>query len=200
MKKYFVAILLLVSPLLVSAEPVDYSLITLAYYANLEDKTEFTDEQGRHFRVENIKPSKGLYLQEETNGKVKWKKYGVFYKFYQGKLNELITYSAGKKHGLRESYDRDGRVQFRDYYQAGKKHGLSQQFDEKGNRLDESNYADGVRHGKRYGYTKGKLTAESNYASGKLHGEVIKYNTKGKVSLKVYEKGRQIGKTLWLQR
>ena len=196
MKKYFIALSLVIGSLSVLAESFDYTQIKPEHYKKLEHRSEFTDKQGFHFRIENTDSIKGLYVQEVENGKLKWKKHGVFYKYYKGRLTELVTYSYGKKDGLRESYNNKTIVTYRDNYQSGQKHGVSQQFNDKGDKVDESTYINGRRQGKRYSYNNKKKHFESDYVDGKRHGEVLQYNLNGKIVARTkYSNDKQVGKT-----
>jgi len=167
----------------VLGEAFDYTQIKPESFKQLEDRSELTDKDGRHFRIENRESRKGLYILENENGSKRWKKHGVFYKYYKGKPTELITYSYGKREGLREKYNRKGIVNFRDYYHLGRKHGSSEQFNDKGKLVTECTYVNGLRQGKLFSYYGGKSGFEKDYVDGKLHGEVLQYNSKGSLSL-----------------
>lgn len=198
MKASLMAVALLLWSCSTLAESFDYSQIKPEHYEKLEDKSEFTDKEGNTFKIENRDSSKGLYIQEMSNGKKKWKRHGVFYKFYEGRLTELVTYSYGVKEGLREAYNRKGVVNFRHYYHLGRKHGSSEQFNDKGQLVEKCTYENGLKQGKLYSYYNEKVDFEKDYVDGKLHGEVLQYNYKGKlVSRTTYNKGKQVGKTEW---
>ncbi len=195
MKISLLAIVILVFSFPVWAESFDYTQIKPEHFKKLEDKSEFTDKEGYHFRIENRDSSKGLYILENSNGSKRWKIHGVFYKYYKGKLTELITYSYGKKEGLREAYNRKGIVNFRHYYHLGRKHGSSEQFDDKGRLVEKCTYENGLKQGKLYSYSNGKVDFEKDYVDGKLHGEVLQYNSKGKIVARTtYNKGKRVGK------
>lgn len=177
----------------------DYTQIKPEHYEKLEHRSEFTDKDGESFRVENTDSSKGLSIQLSVNGSKKWKKHGVFYRYYEGRMTEMVTYSYGRKDGLRESYNKKGVVKFRSYYQDGKLHGNWEQFNDKGKLVEQCNYVKGLKQGKLYSYYNGKVDFVKDYVDGKLHGEVLQYNSKEKlVSRTKYSKGKQVGKTQWL--
>jgi len=198
MKTYFLAILLLVT-LAVDAKPFDAYSLKPEDYSKIENKKEFVDQQGYVFRVENTDSVKGTYIQEVDNGKVKWKKHGVFYKYYEGNLSELVTYSYGKKHGLKETYNRKGVIRFRSHYRFNNEDGVSEQYNDKGEKVNEATYVNGLKQGKSYSYYNNKISFERNYSDGKLHGTVLQYNSKGRVVARTsYNRGKQVGKTEWL--
>ena len=198
MKTTLFAIILLWCLFPAWAESFDYTKITPEQLNKLDDKSEFTDNEGNKFRIENRDSSKGLYILENSNGSKRWEKHGVFYKYNKERLTEIITYSYGKKEGLREAYNRKGVVNFRHYYHLGRKHGISEQFNDKGKLVEKCTYENGLKQGKLYRYSNGKVYFEKDYFDGKLHGEVLQYNPKGKVvSRTTYNKGKKVGKTQW---
>lgn len=182
------------------AKPFDYTKLKPEHFDKLEDKKQFTDEQGLTFKIENTKYARGVYIQHEENGKKRWKKHGAFYRLYEGRVTEMQEYVLGEKHGLRETYRKDGKVQFRELYQRNKKHGLWEQFNNKGNKVAQCDYVDNQKHGKCYDYhSNGKVNFDKDYVSGKRHGQVLQYNSKGKlVARSTYNEGKKVGKTEWL--
>mgnify|MGYP000212130832 CR=1 FL=1 len=182
------------------AEPFDYTKIKPEHYKNLADKSEFTDKNGEKFKIKNTNFQKGLYIQITSNGRKQWKKHGVFYSIRSdGTVYEMVTYSFGKKDGLKESYNNKGIVKFRYYYKNNQKHGSWTQFNDKGVKVSEATYEYDLEQGKVYNYSNGKLHFEKDYVDGKRHGEVLQYNTSsGKlVARSQYNKGKKIGKTQW---
>ena len=109
---------LILSCISLASEKFDYTKIKPEHYKDLKHNSEFTDETGNNFRILNSDSTKGLQIQVIENGKKKWKRHGAYYRFYNGKLTELITYSYGKKDGVRESYNKKGVVNFRDLYKT----------------------------------------------------------------------------------
>jgi len=198
MKQLFASVLLFVLSMSALAESFDYTQIKPEQYNKLENKSEFTDKEGFTFRIEKTDSSRGLYIQDTSTGSKKWKKHGVFYSYYDGRLTELVTYSYGKKEGLRESYNKKGIVVFRENYHNGSKHGSWEQFNDKGKLVEECTYENGLKQGKLYSYYNGKVNFEKDYVDGKLHGEVLQYNSKGKLVARTkYSNGKQVGKTEW---
>ncbi|MGH1371235.1 MAG: toxin-antitoxin system YwqK family antitoxin [Cellvibrionaceae bacterium] len=178
--------------------PFDYTKIKPEHYKDLKHRSEFVDKDGQSFRIENSEYSKGLYIQVVKNGSKKWRKHGVFYSYYKGKMTEMETYSYGKREGLRESYQGKGVINFREYYQNGRRHGSWEQFNSKGKLVAQCNYSNGDKQGKYYSYYNGKVDFEKDYVDNKLHGEVIQFNSKGKIVARTqYSKGKQVGKTQW---
>lgn len=183
------------------AEPFDYTKIKPEHFDKLEDKKQFTDEQGLTFKVQNTKSSRGVYIQHEENGKKRWKKHGAFYRLYEGRVTEMQEYVLGEKHGLRETYRKDGKVHFRTQYQRNQKHGLHEQFNDKGNKVAQCDFVDNKEHGKCYSYyhSNGKVKFDKDYVNGKLHGQVLQYKDNGKlVARSTYKEGKKVGKTEWL--
>lgn len=182
------------------SQPFDYTKIKPEHFEKLEDDQQFTDEQGLTFKIKNTKYARGVYIQHEENGKKRWKKHGAFYSLYEGRVTEMQEYVLGEKHGLREAYHKNGKVQFREQYQRNKKHGLWEQFNNKGNKVAQCDYVDNQKHGKCYDYhSNGKVNFDKDYVSGKRHGQVLQYNSKGKlVARSTYNEGKKVGKTEWL--
>lgn len=181
------------------AEPFDYTKIKPEYFDKLQDKQQFTDEQGLTFKIKNTKYARGIYIQHEENGKKRWKKHGAFYRLYDGRVTEMQEYVRGEKHGLHESYRKDGKVQFRTQYQRNQKHGLWEQFSNKGNKVAQCDYVNNQKHGKCYGYhSNGKVQFDKDYVNGKRHGQVLQYRDTGKlVGRSTYKEGKKVGKTEW---
>lgn len=179
--------------------PFDYTKIKPEHFDKLQDKQQFTDEQGLTFKIENTKYARGIYIQHEENGKKRWKKHGAFYRLYEGRVTEMQEYVLGEKHGLRETYRKDGKVQFREHYQRNKKHGLWEQFNDKGNKVAQCDYVDNLKHGKCYDYhSNGEVQFDKDYVNGKRHGQVLQYRDNGKlVGRTTYNQGKQVGKTVW---
>lgn len=181
------------------AKPFDYTKIKPEHFDKLEDKQQFTDEQGLTFKIENTKSSRGIYIQHEENGKKSWKKHGAFYRLYEGRVTEMQEYVLGEKHGLRERYRKDGKVQFREHYQRNMEHGVSEQFNDKGNIFARCDYVEGKKYGKCYQYhSNGEVNFEKDYVNGQLHGQVLQFRSNGKlVGRSTYKEGKQVGKTEW---
>ena len=181
------------------SQPFDYTKIKPEHFDKLEDKQRFTDEQGLTFKIENTKYARGIYIQHEVNGTKRWKKHGAFYRLYEGRVTEMQEYVLGEKHGLRETYRKDGKVQFREHYQHDKKHGLWEQFNDKGNKVAQCDYVANQKHGKCYDYhSNGEINFDKDYVNGKRHGQVLQYRDNGKlVGRSTYNEGKQVGKTIW---
>ncbi|GAA0199459.1 toxin-antitoxin system YwqK family antitoxin [Kangiella japonica] len=180
----------------------DYTKVKPEHYANLKNKSEFTDKQGDTYKVKNSKYSKGLYIQITENGRSKWKKHGRFYSISSssGKTKGFVTYHYGVKEGPAESYNHKGQVQFKKYYKNNRLEGPWQQYTDKGKLFEERIYVGGKKHGERIMYhPNGQPNFKSTYVQGKREGESYQYNDKGKIiAKKVYVNGKQIGKTQWL--
>ncbi len=200
MRVLFAALMTLVLVGPAFSDSFDYTRIKPEHFKELTDKSEFTDKDGRYFKIKNTDSQKGLYIQVTTNGKSKWVKHGVFYSMREdGSVSEMVTYSFGKKEGIKESYNKKGIVTFRYYYKDNLKHGSWTQFNDKGIKVSEATYEHDLKQGKAYDYYNGKLQFEKDYVDGKRHGEVIQYSTStGKVVARSqYNNGKKVGKTQW---
>ena len=111
---------------------------------------------------------------------------------FNGKLKERVNYQSkidgGKKHGLRELYNR-GKLQIKQYYKDGKRHGLSEHYRENGQLQWIMNWKDGLQHGIYESYSEsGQLKLRINWKDGKHHGLSESYFDNGKLSHKENKK------------
>lgn len=181
------------------SELIDYTQITPEHLSKLKDKMTFVDKHTNEtYRVINRESSKGLEIQIIKNGMPRFVKHGVYYVYYEGYKVGLTTYHYGKRHGVKESYNKEGVVSFHSTYQNGIKQGPYQQRNDKDQLVNEVNYLDGKKHGEELSYYNEKIHFRKDWVNGKRHGNILQYNSKGKVVAKtVYAEGKKVGKTIW---
>jgi hypothetical protein len=85
-----------------------------------------------------------------------------------GKLKTRINYSpksyGGREHGLYESYDENGQLQFKENWKHGWQDGLQESYHENGQLSQKGNYKDGRRDGLQESYHEnGKLRSKTCY-------------------------------------
>lgn len=183
-----------------AAEDIDYSKLKPEHFDKLQDKMQFHDKQtGQNYKVSNHEFSRGLYIEVVKNKSKKWVKHGAFYTIYKGRVTQLVTYHHGDRHGVSESYNKKGIVQFRKHYVKGVQEGLWEQFNDKGEKVAECMYREGRRNGQCYDYYEGKLEWKHDYVDGKRHGKTLQYDTRtGKlISSAQYKRGKMVGKRQW---
>ncbi|MBL4905999.1 MAG: hypothetical protein COA50_08395 [Flavobacteriaceae bacterium] len=161
----------------------------------VKDKMVFSDKKGNSFKIKKSDFSNGVYIKQGE----KWLKHGVWLSTYEGRITEKIVYSFGKKHGVRESYYENGKVQFEDQFVKGVQQGISFQYRADGTKVYECPYVIGKKEGVKIEYERnGSISFKKNYKNGKLQGEYLQYNNDGKlVARTYYELGKQVGKTEW---
>lgn len=202
--KTAIIFLLALSTALLAAKPFDYGKVKPEDYKKLKNESIVQDKSGETFKIKNTPTEKGAYIQVIKKKRTKWKRHGPFYYFRKkdGTLKELITYSYGKKEGLREEYTKKGTITLTANYENNHPVGEWTQFNSKGKKTMECFYDDnGKKQGKLREYYNGVLHFEKDYKEGKIHGEVKQYDTEtGKlVAITQYKKGKKIGKTRWLK-
>lgn len=158
------------------------------------NKMEF-QESGETYRVTNSDYSRGVSIKVGNS----WKKHGVWYSMYEGRITGKSYYEKGLRNGPKEDYHRNGEVQFFQMYKDSKRHGKYYQYRDDGTMSNEANYEYGLKEGEEKDYERsGNVQFRKTWKNGKLHGTKYQYNSKGKIVAEtVYQDGKQIGKTKW---
>jgi len=183
----------------------DPNKLTPEAYGKATDKQVFDSNDGNTYRIKKAKTYRGLFIKVTKDNRTKWLKHGLHYNLYDnGQISSQTTYFYGKKHGEYKAFNRKGVLEFHYYYQNGLRHGPWVQYRDKGSVFEKCTYKEGKKNGMQYNYyhvknaKKGPVQFESNWVEGIRNGETLHYNKKGKIiSRKVYQNGKQIGKTQW---
>ncbi len=143
--------------------------------------------------------SKINYLNGKKSG------YNYSFSFFYNADSQLVSYLKKEelylenlKHGLSNTYYKDGTLQSSIPYKKGKKDGTAKFYNEQGNIKTIVRYENGreidrddvnkTHNGKKIGvwkefYPNGKIKNESYYSKGKLHGLYKEYDLQGKLKL-----------------
>jgi len=81
-------------------------------------------------------------------------------------------YVEGKKEGLWQEYDTQGRLHLEEKYQGDNLNGQKRRWDDKGELLEEISYKRGLLHGEHRKWMDGVITYQANYLEGSLHGKL----------------------------
>ncbi len=156
------------------------------FYDQVGDTTEkisylLGKKNGYYSRYKKI-PSEGIYLwsKELFAGD---KKEGTAYIYYpDGKIQQTISYSGGRKEGLSREYDKNGQIIT--LYEYNNDFLISR---ERINRTDVKGLKQG---GWKDFYPSGSIRTESTYKDDMLHGYYKEYDSRGRLTLTMlYDNG-----------
>jgi antitoxin component YwqK of YwqJK toxin-antitoxin module len=116
-------------------------------------------------------PSEGLYIYSRELYAGDKKEGTAFFYFADGKIQQTISYSEGKKEGLSKEFDKNGRVitqlEYNNDFLISR---------ERINRSDQKGLKQGVW--KEF-YPSGGIKSEKNYRDDQLHGYYKEYDARG---------------------
>ncbi len=98
-----------------------------------------------------------------------------------------IPWKDGKIHGVRKTFNAEGKVMTETNYEHGEVVGVSKEYDEQGRLVREVGYKDGKKHGKRVEYwaQTGERRRVVPYKHGQAHGEALEYHLNGELKRRV---------------
>lgn len=126
----------------------------------------------------NTLKSKELYLDDKKEGQ-------GFYYNDQGKIEQIIRYEGGKKHGLSRVFDEDSMITL--IYKFHNNFLIDREFI---NRFDSQKRKQGLWKSL---YDNDNIRFEENYKNGVLHGYYREYSSRGQLLVsKFFEQGVEI--------
>lgn len=108
----------------------------------------------------------GFALYSIKNGKISG---DAFWYSPAGNIECKLRYRNGVRNGLKENYDKHGKVWLLQEYKDGKQHGLNEMYSG-GQLSNKSEYENGKKAGTQYTYSSGKLLTEVNYLNDLREG------------------------------
>lgn len=130
----------------------------------------------------------GDYLNGRAEGA--WTEYDV----KTGVVTKVISFLAGKKHGVLLTYDEgNGQLKTKEYYNQDQLHGQSLSYNSR-KIEEEKNYEYGQLVGMvRKFYPSGKVLEEAPYVNGQIHGTAKWFDEEGNLTIQYqYENGKFI--------
>lgn len=119
----------------------------------------------------------------------------AFWYSIAGNIECKLRYKNGVRNGLKENYDRDGKVWFKQEYINGKQDGINEMYSG-GQLTNKSEYKNNKKDGTQYSYSSGKLLSETNYKEGMRDGVSKTYDLSGKLISEInYKNDKQNGLT-----
>ncbi|WP_243718092.1 toxin-antitoxin system YwqK family antitoxin [Pedobacter changchengzhani] len=112
-----------------------------------------------------------------------------------GNVECKLRYKNGVRNGLKENYDRDGKVWLRQEFINGKQDGINEMYSG-GQLSNKSEYKNNKKDGPQYSYSGDKVITETNYKDGLRDGLSKTYGLDGKVITEInYKADKQDGLT-----
>jgi antitoxin component YwqK of YwqJK toxin-antitoxin module len=127
-------------------------------------------------------PSKGVYIYSKELYAGDRKEGTAYLYFPDGKIQQTVTYNAGKKQGLSKEFDKEGNIitllEYNNDFLVSR---------ERVNRLDNK----GLKQGEwKEFYPNGRIKTEKTYVNDMLHGYYKEYDNRGILVLTMlYENG-----------
>ena len=110
-----------------------------------------------------------------------------------GTLECKLLYKRGVRNGLKENYDKNGKVWLRQEFKDGRQDGLSEMYSN-GQLNTKSEYKKGKKYGKQISYSSGKILSETEYKDNLREGISKTYDFQGNLISEIsYKQDRQDG-------